>query len=132
MLKVTCAIIIQQGKVFAARRGQAMKHPFKWEFPGGKLEEGETEQDGLLRELAEELDMNAVIIERLPSFVHHYKDFSIELIPFVCELPKAWHIPSEHDQTGWFTAPQLRLLCWTDADVPLMEYVIEKVLPRYI
>lgn len=131
LLKVACAIIIDQGKVFAARRGSAQNQPFKWEFPGGKLEPGETPAECLRRELAEELDMQPQILEQLPSFFHQYEDFRIELIPFVCKLSTNSHTAAEHDQTGWFGPGQLPLLQWTAADVPVMHYVINHVLSNY-
>ncbi len=131
LLRVSCAIIIEQGKVFAARRGSTQKQPFKWEFPGGKIEPGETPGQGLLRELSEELAMQPRILEQLPSFFHQYEDFRIELIPFVCRVSTTQHTAVEHDQTGWFSGQQLPLLQWTAADVPVMEYVIQKVLADY-
>ncbi|MFO7978483.1 MAG: (deoxy)nucleoside triphosphate pyrophosphohydrolase [Bacteroidales bacterium] len=131
LLRVACAIIIEQGKVFAARRGSTQKQPFKWEFPGGKIEPGETPLQGLLRELSEELGMQPQVLDQLPSFFHQYEDFHIELIPFVCRVSTTRHIAVEHDQTGWFSKQQLPLLQWTAADVPLMEYVVSQVLANY-
>lgn len=131
LLRVACAIIIDQGKVFAARRGSTQKQPFKWEFPGGKIEPKETPAQCLLRELSEELDMQPRILEQLPSFFHQYENFHIELIPFVCKVSTTHHTAVEHDQTGWFSQQQLPLLQWTAADVPLMEYVISQVLAHY-
>ena len=130
-LKVTCAIILHDGKVFAARRGAAGNQPYRWEFPGGKIEPGETPAQCLLRELDEELQMKARILEQLPSFFHTYPGFSIELIPMVCSLEHTQHQASEHSLTGWFSPEALRDLHWADADVQLMEYVLKEVLPRY-
>lgn len=130
-LRVTCAIIFWDGKIFAARRGNTTHQAFSWEFPGGKIEAGETEAECIVRELSEELNMKPVILERLPSFVHHYENFAIELIPFICDLPLQEHMAAEHEQTGWFTPAQLLELQWAPADVPVLEYVLEKVYPRY-
>jgi 8-oxo-dGTP diphosphatase len=130
-LKVTCAVIFFGGKVFAARRGMTMNQPLRWEFPGGKIEQGETEPQCLVRELSEELEINVEVLEKLPAFTHHYTEFSIELIPFVCRVNDPQHLACEHDQTGWFTAAQLKELDWAPADVQVMEYVVREVFSRY-
>jgi 8-oxo-dGTP diphosphatase len=130
-LKVSCAVIFRDGKVFAARRGAAGNQPFRWEFPGGKIEAGETAAQCLVRELKEELHINAIVLEELPGFSHTYPEFSIELFPMVCSIgPEPLHA-SEHSLTGWFAPDALRDLHWADADVQVMEYVLKEVFPRY-
>jgi 8-oxo-dGTP diphosphatase len=105
-----------------------MHHPMKWEFPGGKVEPGETEEECIKRELAEELQMNIHILTRLPSFYHTYPDFSIELIPFLCQLLEGGHTALEHNSTGWFSLPELLTLDWAEADKALMKYVVRNML----
>lgn len=124
MLRVTCAVILFEGKVFAARRKPAARHSLKWEFPGGKVEPGESDQACLERELWEELEMQVEIAGRLLPLRHHYEDFTIELIPFVCR-PKTVHfILKEHGSAGWFSAGELELLQWADADRKLLDQVL--------
>ena len=127
-IRVTCAVIIDGQRVFAARRGTVAQQPLKWEFPGGKIEPGETEEECLHRELAEELLMKVHIIARLRSFFHDYPGFTIELVPFLCRLLDPGHVLIEHSTTGWFTPKELFELDWAEADVPLMKYVVEGLL----
>jgi len=128
MIRVTCAIIKDGDKIFAAQRGPGAQQALKWEFPGGKVEPGESDEECLLRELAEELEMLVSIEEKLPSFFHDYPSFSIELIPFVCSPKTEGHSANEHAGTGWFTREQLLQLDWAAADVAIMQYLLEKVL----
>ncbi len=123
--RVTCAVIMEGGKVFAARRGKQAKHPFKWEFPGGKVEAGESDEACLHRELNEELGMQVEIMQKLPVFEHAYPDFHIRLVPFVCRPTGSGHTPGEHDLTEWFAPEYLPGLDWAEADVPVMQFVLK-------
>lgn len=76
-IKVTCAIIEMDGKVLCAQRSENMSLPLKWEFPGGKLEEGESFKDGLAREIQEELGIQIKVLEVLPDNVHSYSNNKI-------------------------------------------------------
>ncbi len=128
MIRVTCAIIKDGDKIFAAQRGPEAQQALKWEFPGGKVEPGESDEECLLRELKEELEIQVKVERKLPSFTHDYPSFSIELIPFVCRMQREGHSANEHAGTGWFTRKELLELDWAAADVAVMHYVIEKVL----
>ena len=87
VIPVTCAILVDAGRrVLVTQRSSLMKLPLKWEFPGGKMERGEGPEECLAREIREELGLEIYIGKRLASSVHHYPDFSIELIPFICEV----------------------------------------------
>lgn len=122
-VRVCCAVIFNNGKVFAARRNIGSDQALKWEFPGGKLEAGETEESCLHRELEEELKLRVQILKKLPPVVHHYPAFEIQLVPFVCELAEGPYHAEEHESTGWFSAGELQTLEWSEADIPVMEYV---------
>ncbi len=127
-IAVCCAVIIKDGKVFVAQRGEHASQAFKWEFPGGKLEPDETEQDCLHRELAEELQMDVVVIKKLPEFTHSYPEFVVKLIPFQCRLKHHRYAASEHEQTAWLLPDDLPKLDWAAADIQLMEYVCKHLL----
>ena len=77
-LQVTCAIIERRGLVLATQRSATMSLPLKWEFPGGKIREGETPADCLRRELLEELGIDAPVIDALAPSTHHYASFTVK------------------------------------------------------
>lgn len=134
VVRVTCAVIIRDGKVFAARRGPHSKQPLKWEFPGGKVEPGETDTQCLHRELDEELAIRVRIERPLPVHTHHYPEFTIELVPFLCmfEGPvpagKQGEDRPDHLETAWLSPDELPGMDWTAADVPVAAYVLKHVL----
>lgn len=128
MIRVTCAVIIDGTKIFAAQRGPGSQQALKWEFPGGKVEAEETDENCLKRELDEELQMQVNILEKLPSVFHQYPDFSIELIPFLCSLANQSYYPVEHSVTGWFERDELKKLNWAKADEKVLDLVLEKYL----
>lgn len=125
MLQVTCAIIVHEDKILICQRSAAMKLPLKWEFPGGKIELGESKKDCLNREIQEELGMVAIGIEQaLTPVVHHYPTFSICLYPFVCTLESGAVHPTEHVQAIWVDAAELLDYDWAEADIPIVrEYL---------
>jgi 8-oxo-dGTP diphosphatase len=119
-LRVACAVIEDEGKVLATQRNTTMSMPLKWEFPGGKLHEGESPEECLLRELEEELGIQVAIKHSLPPVLHRYEDFVIELIPFVCTLGEGSLVLFEHRALAWLSPHELRNLDWPDADIPVI------------
>jgi 8-oxo-dGTP diphosphatase len=85
-IQVTAAVIIEEGLVLITERPKGGPHPGAWEFPGGKVEPGETPEECLARELDEELGMTVVVGERLAVVRHAYPDLLIDLIAFTCEI----------------------------------------------
>ena len=125
MLLVTCAIIFNsQNQVLVTQRSSAMPLPLKWEFPGGKIEAGETAEACLIREIKEELDINVEIVGKLGSNDHNYGDKVIRLIPFTCTwLSGEIHL-KEHADYKWLDAKDLLDLDWAEADVAVvMQYL---------
>lgn len=124
MLEVTCAIIVHEGKILICQRSATMKMPLKWEFPGGKVEDGESKEDCLRREIQEELNIDITIGQALTPVEHQYPDFSLCLYPFVCNLEAGIVHPTEHAQTLWVEAKDLQKYDWAEADVPIVnEYL---------
>lgn len=125
MLQVTCALITNhQDQVLAAQRSQTMSLPLKWEFPGGKIEVGETAEDCLIREIREELNIEIQISKALPSNIHNYPKITIELIPFICTQTGGEIILKEHAQYRWLHKNELLALDWADADVPIVKHYL--------
>ena len=82
MLQVTCAIIRHENKILICQRSAAMKLPLKWEFPGGKIEAGESREACFQREIHEELGIDVLITREVSIVEYDYSDFSISLYPF--------------------------------------------------
>jgi 8-oxo-dGTP diphosphatase len=124
MLQVTCAIIENNGKILCALRSEKMKLPLKWEFPGGKIEANESLEACLKREIREELGIEIDILEQLPSFKHSYSaNFSIELLPFRCNLLSHEIHLAEHKQIKWLSLEELKELDWAEADLPIVDFI---------
>ncbi|OQX10584.1 MAG: NUDIX hydrolase [Desulfobulbaceae bacterium A2] len=127
-LQVTCAFIERSGLVLAARRGPAMAMAGKWEFPGGKIEAGETATDCLRRELMEELAINARIGPALTPHTHHYSGrLTVTLHPFLCTIEAGEPLAHEHDRLLWLPPAELSALDWAAADLPVLaEYLARR------
>jgi 8-oxo-dGTP diphosphatase len=128
-IQVTCAIIVKEGKILAAQRSERMSLPLKWEFPGGKLMEGESEEDCLKREILEELNIAITITSKLTTSIHDYGNFTIALIPFLAEYAGGEIKLHEHRQIGWFTKEELTALDWAPADIPILHELLA-LLPQ--
>jgi 8-oxo-dGTP diphosphatase len=103
--------------------------PLKWEFPGGKLENGEDPAACLVREIREELGVEVRILEILSPVIHDYGTWTIELIPFICEITGGTFVLLEHKDIRWNDPRELLLLDWPDADIPVIhEYLHYKGL----
>ncbi|MCU4158164.1 (deoxy)nucleoside triphosphate pyrophosphohydrolase [Carboxylicivirga sp. A043] len=125
--QVTCAIIIEKGKILAALRNRQMSESWKWEFPGGKIDAGESAEDCIKREINEELAVSIVITERLASIIHVYPEKTIELIPFICTISKGTVCAVEHEKVSWFSPEELPALNWAGADKRIIQEVINKI-----
>jgi 8-oxo-dGTP diphosphatase len=128
VIKVTCAIIVNaDGLVFAAQRSPTMSLPLKWEFPGGKIEPGETAEACLIREIKEELHVDIEIVASLPTNTHQYPNVAILLIPFVCRITTGEIILKEHLDFKWLSKDELLALDWAEADVAVVKYYLENL-----
>ncbi len=124
-LHVACAIIEQDGTVLTAQRSATMSLPLKWEFPGGKIEAGETAEECLIRELREELGVSVFIGSALSPATHSYQDFTVTLYPFTCSLTGGTVTMHEHHALKWVEPQQMPELDWAAADLPVIsEYLI--------
>ena len=120
-ISVVCAIIIYNGKILAVQRGTQMSLPLKWEFPGGKIEDNETEEDCIKREIMEELNIEILLLKKLSNSFYEYPTISIKLIPFVAQYLSAEIIIKEHLSYQLLNLDELSNLDWAAADVPIVK-----------
>lgn len=119
-MQVVCAVIEHAGLVLAARRPHSKAQGGKWEFPGGKLHDGESPRDALVREIAEELRITIRVGEALTPSTHDYGTFAITLIPFRCAIESGEPHAVEHEALAWCGPDELATLDWAAADVPVV------------
>jgi 8-oxo-dGTP diphosphatase len=120
-IHVACGIIEKDGLVLAAQRSAAMSLPLKWEFPGGKIREGEAPAACLQRELLEELGITAPAFAALAPSTHRYATFTVTLHPFRCGAPSGPITLHEHAAIAWLAPGELLSLDWAEADLPVIE-----------
>jgi len=123
VIRVTAAIIVREAKVFIARRRPEARLGGKWEFPGGKIEPGETPEACLRRELQEEFDIRARIGPALGRHVHHYDFGTIELAAFRVERFDGTIRLNDHAEACWVTAAELAAFDFAPADLPFVAMI---------
>ena len=114
-IEVVAAIIKRGNEVFATQRGYG---EFKdwWEFPGGKMEEGEIAQDALVREIREELDAEIIVGDPIQTVEWDYPNFHLTMHCFWCELASGSLHLNEHEDASWLTKDTLYSVKWLPAD----------------
>ena len=125
MKVVTAAIIQDQGRFFVARRGPGEKLAGLWEFPGGKVEPGETLQEGLKREIAEELGVEAIVGDVVTESHYKYEHGEILLVALQTEIKGKDIKLSVHDREDWLFPEQILALELAPADIPIAKFLME-------
>ncbi len=127
MIRVSCAIIINPfDQVLVTQRSSLMPLPLKWEFPGGKIEENETAEECLIREIKEELNIEIEITASLSPNDYQYPDKLIRLIPFICRQTGGEIVLKEHADYKWLEVKDLLDLDWAEADVGVVKSYIQQ------
>ena len=123
-IEVVAAIIIKDGQVFATQRGYGEFQGW-WEFPGGKMEAGESPQEALKREIREELDAEIEVKELLETVEWDYPNFHLTMHCYICNLlSESLHL-NEHEAATWLNIETLRSVKWLPADVILLDKIAE-------
>ena len=117
-VNVVGAVIVRDGLVLCAQRGPDGALPGLWEFPGGKVEPGESKVDALYREIQEELSVELMIGEELDSSTYEYEFAAVTLTTFWCSLSGGEPEKSEHSELRWLSPRELHRLEWAPADLP--------------
>ena len=122
IIRVVAAIIIDDDKVFATQRGYG---EFKdgWEFPGGKIDAGETPEEALVREIKEELDTEIEVKELLDTVEYDYSNFHLSMNCFICKIKSGNLVLKEHEAAVWLTKETLYSVEWLPADEGLIPQI---------
>lgn len=129
MIRVTCAIIRNEDdEILVVQRGRDTDHPLKWEFPGGKINSGETDEECIIREIKEELAMDIVICNRMKETEFDYGQKQVCLIPFICDTLDELPFLTEHVAYKWIDPGELRKTDFAGADI----LVAENYLTDYV
>jgi len=125
-IEVVAAVIFCKDQVLCVQRPKN-KFPYiseKYEFPGGKIEEGETKEEALHRELLEELNFSTKIKNYFLTVVHQYPDFELIMHSFICEVDSKELTLHEHIDQKWLKINELTALDWAAADIPIVEKLV--------
>lgn len=122
MTEVVCGVIRDDSGRFLACLRPAGKHlGGMWEFPGGKVEAGESSEDALVRELREELGIEAAVHAALVPVEWTYDRGKIRLLPFLCHIIRGTPRPLEHDALRWCAPSEFEDIVWAPADLPVLD-----------
>lgn len=124
-INVVGAILLRDNKILCAKRGQSKFLANLWEFPGGKIEPGETPQEALIRELQEELLITVQVNKSPFEVTTHEYDFGIvTLTTFICHLISGKPQITEHEEVRWLHPNELNQLEWAPADIPAVKKIM--------
>lgn len=122
IIKVVGAILIKEGRILCAQRGGEKSLPYLWEFPGGKIEQGETPHQALIRELSEELLIEVELETTIFDAVSYEYDFGVvNLSTIIGNLKSGEPVLTEHQEIRWLSPEELFEVEWAPADIPIVK-----------
>lgn len=119
IVKVAAGVIRKDNKIFATARGYG-EFKGQWEFPGGKIEAGESPQEALKREIQEELDTEIIVGELIDTIEYDYPAFHLSMDCFWCEIVRGDLVLKEAEAARWLTKSELYTVRWLPADITLV------------
>ena len=123
-IEVVAAIIINKNnEIFCARRKDEGELALKWEFPGGKIEKGESHQEALIREIKEELSTDIKVTNFIMTVKHQYESFHLTMHAYLADVINGDLILNEHTGFKWLKKEQLNSLDWAEADLPIVDFL---------
>lgn len=125
-IRVVAAIIIHEDKIFVTQRGYG-EFEGGWEFPGGKIEEGETPQEALKREIMEELETEIKVGELIDTIEYDYPTFHLSMDCFWAEIVSGNLVLKEHESAEWLAKDELDSVEWLPADITLIDKIRESM-----
>lgn len=125
-VKVVAAIIVDSGKVLSCKRGYG-KHKGGWEFPGGKIENGETFEEAVKREIKEELDIEIEVERFFMDIEHDYEDFHLSMKCYICSLKGEMPRFLEHEDFKWLNKEELYSVEWLKADIAAVDKLYKEL-----
>ncbi|WP_308780176.1 8-oxo-dGTP diphosphatase MutT [uncultured Clostridium sp.] len=123
IIEVVAAIIKKEDKIFITRRSYG-EFQDMWEFPGGKIEAGESKEDALIREIKEELELDINNLEYLTTVEYDYPKFHLTMHCFICEICGGSLNLNAHNDAKWALLEELPLQAWVPADVKVVEKLL--------
>jgi hypothetical protein len=123
-IEVVAAVIERDGKIFATQRGYG-EYKDWWEFPGGKIEPGETQCEALKREIMEELNTEINIDKFLLTINYDYPNFHLTMHCFLCSVISGNLELLEHENARWLSPSELKSVEWLPADIEVLDFIID-------
>lgn len=125
---VSCAVIVREGMILAANRGEQVSNSGAWEFPGGKPREGESPRECVVRRVQEELNLSINVVDELKNFtVRTSEEKTYNIYPFLAEIVNGNVELGYHSRAEWFMPMQLMGLAWPETDVPIIDEIVSRI-----